>query len=121
MLKAELMKCPFCGGPATSTVKDFHPIGLRYGASCTRCDCWCDFRSETEEAAAARWNTRSIQERRSDHSHAVCSADDVRALMDAMGLFPSVIRSGEQWTPTCEAVKENAMAALGRIRSSLTN
>lgn len=55
------------------------------------------------------------------HTQTVCGVDDLRALMDAMRLFPSVIRSGEQWTPTCATVHENALAALGRIRSSLTN
>lgn len=76
-LKAELMKCPFCGGPATSTVKDFPPIGLRYGAMCTRCDCWCDFRCETEEKAAERWNTRSIPEARLLKPVSVAAAPDV--------------------------------------------
>lgn len=39
-------------------------------------------------------------------------------LDEALGLFPSVIRCGEQWSPTCQAVLEAAKEELKELRAS---
>lgn len=37
-------------------------------------------------------------------------------LDEALGLFPSVIKCGEQWSPTCQAALEAAKAELAALR-----
>lgn len=46
---------------------------------------------------------------------------DVSAISEALGLFPSVIRSGEAWSPTCEATLTNARDALSRLAARALN
>ena len=57
-MSEKLMGCPFCGGQAEILSRRFAVIGERYGVACTQCDCWCDYREETERAATIAWNTR---------------------------------------------------------------
>lgn len=38
-------------------------------------------------------------------------------LDEALGLFPSVIKCGEQWSATCQAVLEAAKAELAELRA----
>jgi hypothetical protein len=38
-------------------------------------------------------------------------------LDEALGLFPSVIKSGEQWSPTCQSVLDEAKAELVALRA----
>lgn len=40
-------------------------------------------------------------------------------LDEALGLFPSVIKCGEQWSSTCQAVLEAAKAELAELRAGV--
>ena len=40
-------------------------------------------------------------------------------LDEALGLFPSCIKSGENWSPTCQAVLDAAKQELADMRSQL--
>lgn len=39
---------------------------------------------------------------------------------EALGLFPSVIKSGEAWSPTCEDVRQRARASLSRLGEAVS-
>lgn len=55
-----LETCPLCRTKAGFIETDCPPIGMRYGVACLECDCRCDFREKTKEAAAKKWNWRKI-------------------------------------------------------------
>src|SRR5687767_694859 len=60
--QAEALKpCPFCGGKAVITHREFPPIGTRYNVHCENsdCDCFIDMRKASEAEAAAQWNRRA--------------------------------------------------------------